>query len=295
MRTLTATLLLAAATAATAVPVPAFARTTDLWERTLNLTGRPRLTITSNDAHVRVGIWDRPAIGFRVTTRGWEIGDDVRVNESHTGNDVKLDVREPTFRIGFVFVDRRSILIEVWMPRAADLDVSTGDGNITVPGLQGTVALRTGDGDITIEDAKGALRLRTGDGRITGRRLDGTLAATTGDGTVRVQGRFEGLELRTGDGNVTAEVAPGSRVREPWSARTGDGGVTMLIPGDLKADVEAYTGDGGITVDLPMMLRGRVTNHRVVGALNGGGPTLLLRTGDGSIRLAGLESAARRD
>lgn len=290
MRLPTAVALLALSLSA----VPAFAaRTTDLWERTVPVSGRPRLTVTSNDAHVRVGVWDRPAIGLRVTTRGWEIGDDVRVNESHVGNDVKLDVREPTFRMGFVFVDRRSILIEVWMPRSADLDVSTGDGNITVPGLQGTIALRTGDGDIAIEDARGAIRLRTGDGRITGRGLDGTLAATTGDGTVRVQGRFEALELRTGDGNVTAEVAPGSRVREPWSARTGDGGVTMLIPPDLKADVEAYTGDGGITVDLPMMLRGRVTNHRVLGALNGGGPPLVLRTGDGSIRLAGLASAAR--
>jgi hypothetical protein len=33
----------------------------------------------------------------------------------------------------------------------------------------------------------------------------------------------------------------------------------------------------------------------VVGALNGGGPALVLRTGDGSIRLAGLESSTRRD
>lgn len=285
MRTLAGILLLTLA-GATLGPVTPSSATNDHWEKTFPVIGRPDLRIISDDGRVQVGIWDRPAIGLRVTTRGWKIGTGgVRITASHEGNRATLEVREPRFRFDFG-VSIRSILVEVWLPRSADLDVVTGDGSVHVPGLQGRINVRTGDGHIVVEDAKGAITLKTGDGRINGSRLDGTLTARTGDGPVLVDGRFDALTLATGDGRITAEATSGSRIGEGWTIGTGDGALTLLVPPDLKADVSAHTGDGGITVDLPMMLRGRVTHHDVRGALNGGGPPLTLRTGDGSIRLA---------
>jgi hypothetical protein len=138
-----------------------------------------------------------------------------------------------------------------------------------------------------VDRVKGEVRLRTVDGAIYGTDLDGRCEASTGDGTVRLAGRFEELNIASGDGNVEARVAPGSVVSFPWSIRTGDGSVRVAIPEGLKADLDAATNDGAITVTLPLTVEGEIRNRRVRGTLNGGGPELRIRTGDGFVRVEG--------
>jgi hypothetical protein len=46
--------------------------------------------------------------------------------------------------------------------------------------------------------------------------------------------------------------------------------------------LELRTGDGHIRLDLPLTVRGTENEHEVRGKLNGGGPLLTVRTGDGS-------------
>src|SRR5438552_6524995 len=163
MRMLATLLVLAGTIAATT----ASAADPDLWQRTVPVSGRPSLRVLTDDGRVKVGIWDKKEIGLRVSTRGWGIGDrGVRVAESHQGDQVTLEVRTPHFHLDFG-IHMRSLLIEVWVPRGVDLDLSTGDGSVLIPGVEGRVDVRTGDGDIVVEDARGAFRLKTGDGSIT--------------------------------------------------------------------------------------------------------------------------------
>jgi hypothetical protein len=73
-----------------------------------------------------------------------------------------------------------------------------------------------------------------------------------------------------------------------WTVHSGDGNVTLRLPEDLAANVEAHTGDGHITVDVPLAGSGGPDKNSVSGKLSGGGPTLTIHTGDGSIHLARL-------
>jgi hypothetical protein len=57
------------------------------------------------------------------------------------------------------------------------------------------------------------------------------------------------------------------------------------VPGNLAADVDLHTGDGHIDLDLPVTTEGKIREGEVRGKLNGGGNLLVIRTGDGSIRL----------
>lgn len=275
-------------TAAVAVPVfPASAETTDHWEKTYDIASRAALRVLTDDGAVRVRTWDRRAISVRVTTIGWRIGGGgVRIDERRNGDRVEVEVRTPPWEFHFGIV-RRSLHIEVWVPKAADLTLETGDGSVAVPAVSGRLVVRTGDGTITVDGARGDLRLRSGDGRIVGRGLDGVLDAHTGDGAMRVDGRFDGLTIGSGDGGIVAEALPGSRLASAWSVTTGDGRVTLRVPADLKADLDAHTGDGAIDIDLPLTISGRVSRQDVRGTLNGGGPLLRLRSGDGSIRVEG--------
>jgi len=246
------------------------------------------LHVTTDDGSVQIDASDRREIGARVTTRGWRIGpDEVTISESQTGDRVDIEVRVPHEHWGMNF-GHRDIKVILQVPREADLDIRTGDGSVGVQPVSGHVRIFTGDGSITADGLQGEIRLHTGDGSIRATGLDGRLEADTGDGHMDVRGRFDVLDLRTGDGGIEADVERGSKVSGAWSLRSGDGGITLRLPDDLSADLDAHAGDGHITLDLPVSVAGSISTSSVRGKLGAGGPPLRVQTGDGSIHLQKL-------
>jgi DUF4097 and DUF4098 domain-containing protein YvlB len=150
---------------------------------------------------------------------------------------------------------------------------------------EGKVNLRTGDGEIEVAGLKGELDLHSGDGSENLDGIDGKLRASTSDGHIRATGRFDELALKTGDGHVEVRALAGSSLAAGWRLETGDGNVTLEVPGELAADVDLHTGDGHIDLDMPVTTSGKLRENEVRGKLNGGGSLLTIRTGDGSIHL----------
>ncbi len=268
--------------------LPALPAAGDEWTHQYALKGRPDLHVTTDDGSVQIDASDRREIGARVTTRGWRIGpDEVTISESQTGDRVDIEVRVPHEHWGMNF-GHRDIKVILQVPREADLDIRTGDGSVGVQPVSGHVRIFTGDGSITADGLQGEIRLHTGDGSIRATGLDGRLEADTGDGHMDVRGRFDVLDLRTGDGGIEADVERGSKVSGAWSLRSGDGGITLRLPDDLSADLDAHAGDGHITLDLPVSVAGSISTSSVRGKLGAGGPPLRVQTGDGSIHLQKL-------
>jgi DUF4097 and DUF4098 domain-containing protein YvlB len=260
----------------------------DEWTRQYALKGRADVRVTTDDGSVRIETADRAAVDARVTTKGWTIGpDQVTVTESQTGDRVEIEVRVPRNHWGMDF-GHRSIEVVVQVPREADLEIRTGDGSVSVQPVSGRLRISTGDGSITADGLQGDIRLHTGDGSIRATGLEGRLEADTGDGHMEVRGRFDLLDLRTGDGGIEADAERGSKVTGAWSLRSGDGGITLRLPEDLSAELDAHTGDGHITLDLPVTVAGTISPSTVRGKLGAGGPPLRVQTGDGSIRLQKL-------
>ncbi len=281
--------LFCAAFLVAALPVAAVTGDSDRWDKTYAVTGKPDLHVDTNDGHIRVDAWDRNEVAVRVFVRGWSVGigaggKDVRITEKQEGNRINLDVRAPRSGWG-INIQSRSVQIEISVPRQTDLEATSGDGHMQVSGLEGTLSLRSGDGHITLTSIRGPMRLYTGDGRIDGDRLDGPLDAQTSDGSIRVSGRFDALDLRTGDGSIQAEVDNGSKLTSAWTLRTGDGNIRLRLPSETRADLEAHTGDGRIHLDIPVEVVGRVSRSDIRGRMNGGGPALRLRSGDGIITI----------
>lgn len=237
------------------------------WSKTYNLSGRADLRVETSDANIRVTTWDQNTIAAKVLTTRYKIGEGgIRVEERQTGDSVEIDVRYPhhDFVIGWRSA-RVDIIIQ--MPR------------------EGRVNLRTGDGKIDVAELKGDMDLHTGDGSINLDGVDGKLHATTGDGHIQASGRFDELALKTGDGHVDVRAKNGSSLAAGWRLETGDGSVSLEVPGDLAADVDLHTSDGHIDLDMPVQAEGRFRRNEIHGKLNGGGSLLTIRTGDGSIHL----------
>jgi hypothetical protein len=277
-------LALAAFAVALLMAVPRTAQA-DEWHKTYTVSGKPTVHVETNDGGVRVTTWDGKQIEVRIETVGWKIDDsEVRIIERQTGDRLDFEARVPRFNWNSAF-SRRSLRIELRIPREADLNVNTGDGSVETGNNIGLVDIRTGDGHISVRGAKGDVRLSTGDGHIEAMNLDGRLEASSGDGRIDVDGRLDSMNLKTNDGSIDARVLRGSRMATSWSVRSGDGAVTLRLPADFQADLDAHTGDGRITTEFPITASGKISRSDIRGKLNGGGPALTARTGDGSIQI----------
>jgi len=275
----------------------------DEWTKSFNLERTAKLHIETSDANIRVTSCECSTVEARITTQGWTIGGDgINIVDRQTGDQIDIEVRFPRHTLQMNWRNRR-VDIEIKVPRNADLDLHTGDGNVDIQGVKGTILLRSGDGNLKLSDLQGTLKaetgdgnidlrnvlgdltLHTGDGRIDVTGVDGSLRAETGDGRVRVNGRFDVLDVKTGDGGIDAVAGEGSKLEANWRLNTGDGNLTLRLPATIAADVELHTNDGSIDFDLPVMISGRQGKREVHGQINGGGKLLSLKTGDGSIRL----------
>lgn len=237
----------------------------DEWTKKYSLDGKGEVRVQTSDGNVDVRAGSGNTVEARVTTSGWRIGpEEVRVSERQTGNRVELEVHLPhvNWNLG-----KRTVHIELTVPRECDLEIRTSDGNITTEGV------------------KGEMRLSSGDGNIRAASLEGSLDAGTSDGNLTVEGRFDRLNLKSGDGRIDARVNSGSKMTEDWSLRSGDGDVALRLPGNFAADLNLHTGDGHIQLGFPITTSGSFRESDIHGKLNGGGRTLTVHTGDGSIRV----------
>lgn len=259
-----ATLLLAVVAACVFAAPRAFA---DEWSKTYNLTGKPDLRIETSDANIRVTTWDQNTIEAKVITTHYKIGEDgIHIEEHQNSNAVEINVRFPHHGLTIDWGQHRVEVI-IQMPREGKVDLRTGDGKIDISGLKGEMDLHSGDGSETLDS------------------IDGKLRAATGDGHIKASGRFDELDLKTGDGHLEVHAAAGSSLNAGWRMETGDGNVSVAVPGDMAANVDLHTSDGHIDLDMPITTEGKMREGEIHGKLNGGGSSLTIRTGDGSIHL----------
>jgi hypothetical protein len=274
------------------------------WSKSYTISGRAQVRVDTNDGSVRIATGDSKQVEFRVIYEGYELNKNLHIDSRQDGDSVQVNARV-TGHWGFSWGrGHRGPRIEVRMPKDADLQIDTGDGSVETQPLRGRVKIHTGDGSvrvqavdgnvdidtgdgsITVEGAKGDIRLHTGDGRIEARNLDGRVDANSGDGHIKIDGRLDALNVKTGDGSIDARVEPGSKLSGGWSIRTGDGSVDLVLPADLQANIDASTNDGHISLGIPVTVEGTFSNSQIHGKMNGGGQSLTIHTGDGSIRLS---------
>lgn len=239
----------------------------DEWKKDYAISTKPEVHLSTGDGSVEFTTWDRKQVSVSVYAEGWQIGPDgVKIEEHQTGDRVDVEIHTPHSGWFCLFCNR-SLHVSVTLPQNADLNLHTGDGSIKGSRLHGNLDLNTGDGSIHVED------------------VEGQLSARSGDGGIHVDGRFDALKIETGDGSIHAEINRGSKMASSWYLHSGDGSIEVTVPEDFSAYLDAHTGDGSIRSDLSALSDEDKHHNSLRGKLNGGGPVLELRSGDGSIHV----------
>jgi DUF4097 and DUF4098 domain-containing protein YvlB len=206
-------------------------------------------------------VGDAPTLGVEtfagnVTVRRGESGQVRIVLTKRAANsnrleaiDIDIEERDDEVRIQASkpsgLTSNVSVSVEMYVPADAELDLETGAGNVRVNGVDGEIAAHTGAGNVTAEGATGPVALDTGAGNV----------------------RYEGEPM------------------DRCTFKTGTGNITLVLPGDVDAEVELDTGIGNIDLG-GFNVAGDVSRTEVEGRLGTGeDATIRAETGAGNINL----------
>jgi len=245
------------------------------------------------DGAVEVRSWDRPEVRVEIEKRGQdkEAVGRIEVLADRTGDRVQVEARHPGRAGVFVGIGTftsPSARFIVSVPRQTNLVVRSGDGSVTVERVDGRLELRTADGVVRATETSGELLAETGDGSIQLDEVTGRVEARTNDGSIRISGTPGALRARTGDGSIVLRIRRGAVMIDDWMAATGDGSVSVELPEGFSAEIEADPGgDGRARSEITLVnASGGTREQRILrGRLGDGGRRMVLRTGDGTIRL----------
>ncbi|HEX6751779.1 MAG TPA: DUF4097 family beta strand repeat-containing protein [Longimicrobium sp.] len=172
----------------------------------------------------------------------------------------------------------------VEVPRGVVVHVSSGNGDVAVDGGTADVHASSGNGDVRVGAGAAEVHASSGNGTVMVDGARGPVRASSGNGRVAITTASGPVNASTGNGRI--EVAMSSlRGSGDMSFSSGNGSVTLTLPGDFSANLEASTGNGGIHSDFPMRVSGRMSSHRITGTIGNGGRRLHISTGNGSITL----------
>lgn len=247
-------------------------RARGMFERTLTVNGPVELAVRTGagSVQIRTGESDRVEVVGRVSAGSWRDGLDAaeRVRKveaappiTQNGNVIRIGDtnNDPLYR-------NVSISYELAVPANAQIQSQTGSGSQTIGRVDGNVRAQTGSGSIRIERTGGSLHAQTGSGDIEADSVAGEIRAQTGSGSVDIR------QTARGDINV----------------QTGSGSVSLSLPPDAAYTLDAQTGSGSIATPqpfAPLANEGRARRNHVRGTVRGGGNTVHVRTGSGSIAI----------
>jgi hypothetical protein len=273
-------LLVATAAAIALAALPALGAEAT-FERNLQVNGTVELTVATGSGYIHLshGAGNQIHVFGRVKS-GWG-GNDEQVRQiaanppiEQTGNIVRIGARHQNYH-------NISIDYEIQAPADAYLNASSGSGEVTDDGIGQNAKLSTGSGSIHATGVRGSFSLETGSGNIYADQTgDGEVKAETGSGSIELHNVHGGLHAQTGSGSIKVGGTPSA----PWKLDTGSGSVD-LSTGNARLTLDAESGSGSIHTDQEMTTQGTADRHHIVGKIKGGGPTVRVETGSGSIRV----------
>jgi len=142
-----------------------------------------------------------------------------------------------------------SVSYEIFVPQNSDLDLKAHNGGLTISDVRGQIHFDVNNGGVHLK---------------------------------RVAGDVSG---QTVNGGVQVELAGPSWDGRQLEVSTRNGGVTLSVPSNFSAHLQAETGSGSIHSDFPMVVDGNVRPRRVDTNIGAGGPLIHITTGNGGVSL----------
>jgi hypothetical protein len=225
----------------------------DQWTRTYQVAAGGRVEIININGRITAEASDGTAVEVLAdrTAKG-------TTDEAAKDLLGRIEMREE------VGADR--VRVEVRAPRTSGPSGHEFSWTVKVPrGV--SVDLRTVNGGIRVANLDGDVRARSTNGAIKGTAL---LASS--------------VDAAVTNGGVEIEMAK-PVTSGTFELEAVNGGVSISLPADSRADIAGRCVNGGITSDLQLETVGEQNRRRLDAKLNGGGARVSLETVNGGVRI----------
>lgn len=258
-----------------------------------------QLTFRADIGSVSVVGSDSPDVVIHADLEGSEsFLSDFHISAGQTPSGVTVSARK-AHRDSFDQGPTR-VQFTIEVPRSYPIDLQTSAGSLDLRDLKASVHAVTSGGSVRVQDIAGKVDVGSSGGSIHAERLTGTssrlntsggavdVADSTGDLTLYTSGGS--IHIRNDDGKVDAHTSGGG-IRAELTANhgvnlsTSGGSITVLLPRDTHASLEAETSAGRVTSDFPFSATEVSEKTHLRGAIGGGGAPISLHTSAGDIRL----------
>ena len=265
-------------------------------------------------AHAKSG--GSPSYGAAVgSTDGWTIHDCSGEDRDHTNwgwghreracevrtitipASDKLDVSSMNGGIRVLGEDRKDILVdarvEAWADSTDDassilreVQIQTSGGSIRDKGPNFHWGSRGYGITYTIHAPHQiSAELKTMNGGIGLAHLNGDLKFDTTNGGVDLTDLSGNVHGSTVNGGLDIALSGDRWQGEGLHAETTNGGITLNLPENYAAHLEAGTVNGGIEVNFPVTVQGEIKHHLATD-IGGGGPTIHTETTNGGVTIS---------
>jgi DUF4097 and DUF4098 domain-containing protein YvlB len=173
--------------------------------------------------------------------------------------------------------------VEVRLPRAMHVELSTVNGRVEIAGLRGRVRARSSNGSACITDIAGDIEVATSNAKVCCSGTRGKLVARSSNGKIEIDDHRGSVDASTSNGLIRASLEEVGK--EGIQLATSNGRIVLELPEEVNADVDIRVDNGIIRNDRKLCRATRETNGRVSGQLGSGGALIKLRTSNGSIAL----------
>lgn len=189
----------------------------------------------------------------------------------------------------------------VKVPARFNVNLNTSGGSITTSNLEGNTRINTSGGTIKMADLSGTIQANTSGGSIKMSDCHGGSIVNTSGGAIKAANGSGDLKLKTSGGSITVEAHDGnvngrtsggsikvimlSQPTAPCTLSTSGGSVTAVLPSDVAVDLDASTSGGSVYSSFPDAPVDPKKRTRLVALINGGGPTLRLKTSGGNVSI----------
>lgn len=173
----------------------------------------------------------------------------------------------------------RSASAEVVVPAGVALDLHTSNGAVTTTGVTGAVGVETSNGVVTLSGLAAGATIRTSNGGVD---VDGSglMQIETSNAKVSVTGESSSIRAHTSNGAVSYEgsFGDGAQVIE-----TSNASITVSLPAASRFSLDASTSNAKARIEGFTFARSAPGSDTLKGSVGTGGPSVVLRTTNGSI------------
>ena len=185
----------------------------------------------------------------------------IDVSMTQDGDTIRIIAR----RTNQGLVNNSGAQVDLTVPEAAVLDLTTSNGRITSTGVRGDLRLSTSNGEIDVQGGQGVQNLSTSNGRI------------------QVEAQSAQVNARTSNGQISFS---GSLADGDHSFETSNGQIEISLPASSQFSLDASTSNGRISMEFPITTSGTTTDNQLRGTVGDNpGVSIRVETSNGAIKI----------